>query len=174
MANYARQLLDDRTKTDCEKLALLAYKAGQVTLNNSSLVTVEVMLGTLTEYQWFYPNRRDEQPLSDPSFQVGIHPPTLNGFGDTGFKQEFQDGSNQVRHFVGSFAAGYIFGVSTANVLTWIQEHTMSLSNKDVALGELAVGFGAAFDVGAGGNTVQLAQQIWSYACGQTTPLRIP
>ena len=37
-------------------------------------------------------------------------------FGDSGFKSQFQDGSNQVRHFTGGLWAGYLFGPGVAQL----------------------------------------------------------
>jgi hypothetical protein len=38
-------------------------------------------------------------------------------FGDSGFKPQFRDGSNQVRHFVGGLVAGYRLGSAPADIL---------------------------------------------------------
>jgi hypothetical protein len=172
MADYARRLLADRTKTDCLKLALMAYKAGQVEQGSSATVKVEVLLSTLTEYQWFYFRQPSSQPQSDPAFRVGIQPPELGGFADTGFKDEFKDTGNQVRHFVASFAAGYIFGIPAADAVTWIRESLYRSGNQpDAALGYLGASLGGFFGAG---DTTRLAQDIWLQACGQTTPLQLP
>jgi hypothetical protein len=180
MADYARQLLAARnagTKTDCESLALLAYEAGQVARLSSATVKVELLLSTLTEYQYFYlPLPQALQPHSDPRFQVGIQPPQLGGFGDSGFKPEFKDSGNQVRHFVASFAGGYIFGKPATDVVTWVRERVFpNGTQQDADLGYLGATLGHFFGAGDNiGDHAQLAQDIWSQVCGQTTPLQFP
>jgi len=172
MAQYARQLLADRSKTDCEKLALMAYKAGDVAPNSSATVKVQVLLNTLTEYEWLYPGPQIVLPHSDPAFQIGIQSPQHGGFGDTGFKREYADTGNQVRHFVASFAAGYIFGIPAADTVTWVREKLFpNGSQEDVDLGYLAASLGGFFGAG---DHVKLARDIWSQVCGQTTPLQLP
>ena len=42
--------------------------------------------------------------------------PVLPPYGDSGFKKDFQDGGNQVRHFVGGLWAGYLFGPGVAQL----------------------------------------------------------
>ena len=177
MADYARQLLaiNPTTMSDCQKLALIVHKSGQVAQNSSATVQVELLLGTLTEYRWFYPGPQAIQPHSDPNYQVGIQTPQSNGFGDTGFKPEYQDTGNQVRHFVASFAAGFIFLAPYADVVTFVREKIFPNGNQpDAALGYLGAQLGHDFSVGQIANTTQLAQAVWSQVCGQTTPLQLP
>ena len=98
--------------------------------------------------------------ISDPYFE--------NSFGDTGFRADFQDGSNQVRHFVGWFAAGFLVTPAVAKNRLYNSEGTNSVLNPDVALGLLAIDLGSSFN----GNAKQLAQDIWHKACGETSNLR--
>jgi hypothetical protein len=104
--DYALQLSNNGQPDDCLKLALLAYKAGQVFPGNA----ISGLLEGLTE-------RSGLTGESDPNFRVGVLRRDThfgNSFGAGGFIPMFQDNppGNQVRHFVGWFAAGAFLGTS--------------------------------------------------------------
>ena len=161
--DYGRQLLNDQTKSDCLKLAHLIYKAGQVSAGNDDR-TVSTLLNGLTELGSI---SLSGTTRSDPNYQVGV-------FGSTGFRPEFRDttpgSGNQVRHFVGFFAAGYSVGIPLGAVAVYLNEGSISSSNADVALGEKAASLGGNFF----GDYKRLAQDVWHEVCGESSNLNLP
>jgi len=169
--DYAKQLLNDTSKSDCLKLALMIYKAGQVwggsdTFHNSDKI-VDGLLAGLTEFSSI---GLTGTTASDPNYRVGV---TGQRFGTSGFKPEYQDyepaSENQVRHFVGFFAAGYSVGVPLGDVAVYLNEGTVRRT-ADVRLGEMASSLGGNFF----GNYKQLAQDVWHDVCGQSSNLNLP
>jgi RHS repeat-associated protein len=162
--DYALQLSTNGQPNDCLKLALLAFKAGQV----FGADAIGGLLRGLTE-------RAGLTGDSDPNFRVGVFrrdPFFGNGFGDTGFLPMFQDNSNQVRHFVGWFAAGAYLGPRYARRRLYQEEGTSSMNNPDVALGMLAINMGWEFS--KSGDHRALAQAIWRDVCGGQGQLQLP
>jgi RHS repeat-associated protein len=165
----AVKLSNDKTKTDCEKLARLIFKIGQILPDvgggraNSGVGT---LLGGLTE-QNPYGGRNDS------NYRVGVfrHDPYYaSGFQDSGFLPQFQDQSNQVRHFVGWFGAGFYspLGAGYARSRLYESEGTQDPSNPDVALGLAAIDMGSNFK----GDYAKLAQDFWHKICGGNTDLK--
>jgi YD repeat-containing protein len=159
--DYAVQLSTNGDPNDCRKLALLAYKAGQVFSDN----TVSGLMNGLTEIGDV------TQSSSDPNYRVGVlrrDPYFGNGFGTGGFLTQFQDHSpgsqNQVRHFVGWFAAGAFLPPPVARRQLWDQEGTRNWNNPDVALGQQAINMGYNFSKTNDGKA--LAEAIWRDVCG--------
>lgn len=108
---------------------------------------------------------------SDPNYRVGVYGKPR--FGTSGFKPEYQDyepgSENQVRHFVGFFAAGSSVGVPGGDVGVYLNEGTIR-STPDVLLGEKASSLGGNFF----GNYKKLAQDVWHDVCGQSSNLNLP
>ena len=175
--DYAVSLAGNNSITDCNKLALLIYKAGQVFggqnpfyFENRDRIVHGLMAG-LTEFTRVTLGGR-EGP-SNPNYRVGVFQRDryfAGGFHDSGFDARFQDGGNQVRHFIFYFGAGYGIGETTANAGLYDAEGTRSGRNADVALGWEGTKRGARFQ----GDYKQLAQDVWRHVCGQSSPLNLP
>jgi hypothetical protein len=170
----AVQLSNDESKSDCLKLSLLAYKAGQVSDD-----PIGILMTGLTEVGNRF--RGD----SDPQYRVGVlrrDPFFAQSFGQRGFNGNYQGGGfinnanpndNQVRHFVGWLAASYYHSNVTstfARQLLYNQEGTRSVNDPDVALGLAAIDLGADFN----GDYKKLAQDIWHQICGESSNLSLP
>jgi hypothetical protein len=171
--------------TDCEKLARIAAKAGEL-YPRTSLPRGEsdpnpgpvatAIFSTLTEFSSI--SISGQRTPSDPNFRVGVFRNDTyygGGFGQSGFRPEFvETGSgpnNQVRHFVGWFAAGYTFGdYGRVRDRLYQAEGTNNPNDPDVALGLAGIQIGASF----GGNRMQLTQDIWNKVCGGTGRLSVP
>ena len=92
-----------------------------------------------------------------------------SGFGASGFKQQFQDPSNQVRHFAGWFGAGFFSpSESYARNQLYDSEGTRDPAVPDVALGLAAIALASSFN----GDYAALAQDVWHEICGGTTNLK--
>lgn len=173
--DYAVSLSNNNSITDCNKLALLIYKAGQVfggknPFEYSGRDIVHGLMAGLTEFTRV--SLGGTEGPSNRNFRVGVFrrdPHFGGGFGDSGFGR-FQDGGNQVRHFIFYFGAGYGIGERLANEGLYAEEGTREGSNVDVALGWEGTKRGASFD----GDAKGLAQDVWRHVCGQTTPLNLP
>lgn len=160
--NYAIELSDNQGMSDCLKLALLAYKAGQVWQGHVGNIA-RGLLGGLTEFSDV--GALGSTPPSDPNWRVGVYrsdPFYKKGFGDSGFKPEFSDSSNQVRHFVFYFASTLRVGPYATRYGLSRSENPYNASNPDVALGWAAIDLGNHFH----GNYRRLAQDIWHNICG--------
>jgi YD repeat-containing protein len=175
--DYAEKLSNDKSITDCNKLALLIYKAGQVfggknSFDYSGRDIVHGLMAGLTEYTAVTLGGRSGP--STPDFRVGVFrrdPHYGSGFADTGFDGRFTDGSNQVRHFIFYFGAGYGIGETLANEGLYSEEGTRNGErNPDIALGWEGTKRGARFQ----GDYRGLAQDVWRHVCGQSTPLNLP
>jgi hypothetical protein len=94
--------------TDCLKLALMVYKAGQVfgganPFTDNGRAIIRGLMSGLTEYSAVRLGQLEE---SDRNYRVGVFkggpqygdPHFGGGFLDSGFASAFQDHSNQVRH----------------------------------------------------------------------------
>lgn len=68
----------------------------------------------------------------------------VRGFGDSGFKPEFQDGSNQVQHFMGGLQAGSQYGGAAFFLHDWLRPD----SPQDSALNDLSTFSGWMLDQG--------------------------
>jgi YD repeat-containing protein len=175
--DYAVSLANNTSITDCNKLALLIYKAGQAfggnkPAENGGRAIVDGLMAGLTEYTRVTLGGR--QGPSDPNFRVGVFGRDryfAGGFHDSGFDVRFRDaGGNQVRHFIFYFGAGFGIGEWAANHGLYDAEGTKSGRNPDVALGWEGTKRGARFD----GNYKALAQDVWRHVCGQSTTLNLP
>jgi hypothetical protein len=157
------------------KLALLIYKAGQVFGGSnpsdfSGRDIIHGLMAGLTEFSQV--NLGGPEP-SNANYRVGVfrRDPHFGGsFGDSGFIPQFQDGSNQVRHFVGYLGAGFGVGSTLANRGLYSQEGTENPRDPDVGLGLAATDQGSRFN----GNYKQLAQDVWHRVCGQSGDLKLP
>jgi YD repeat-containing protein len=178
--DYAEQLSNDGSITDCLKLALMAYKAGQVfgganPFADSGKGIIRGLMSGLTEYSAVNLGQLEE---SNRNFRVGVFrggpqhgdPHFGGGFMDSGFAPAFQDHSNQVRHFTFYLGAGWGIGNFFATRGLYESEGTDNPNDPDVALGRLAISLGSHFN----GNYKQLAQDIWHNVCGQTSSLNLP
>jgi len=170
--DYALQLSNDPNMTDCLKLALLAYKAGQIWEAQGTAAVASGMLSGLTEYSSVGGD------VSDPNFRVGVRrtdPHFAGGFSDSGFKPGYidqnRDSRNQVRHFTYYLAAGNRLG-PLANALLYEAEGTSDSSVPDVGLGETAIKMGELLS--NNWSPSNFAQDIWKNVCGQSEPLKLP
>ena len=132
----------------------------------SANTIAQAIFSTLTEFSSI--SITGQRTPSDPNYRVGVYtrdPYYGGGFHDTGFREEFRDGSNQVRHFAGWFAAGYLFGdYGRVKNQLYQQEGTSDPHDADVGLGLAAIEIGASF----GGNRTALSRDIWNKVCGQS------
>jgi Tol biopolymer transport system component len=176
--DYAKQLSNKTSFTnDCQKLALLIYKAGQVWGRDGSDAIVTGLLSGLTELSSI---GRTGTTLSDPNFRVGVlstDPHFARSFDQRGFNGSYDGGGfindfrdNQVRHFVGWFAAGYSTDWAFAEAALFAQEGTLRNRDPDVALGRAGISLGGSFS----GDFRKLAQDVWSQICGEKTALNLP
>jgi hypothetical protein len=79
-----------------------------------------------------------------PGFQEPV-------FGDDGFRADYQDQSNQVRHFVGAMVAGAHFGSALGQVANTWREYTSpqgARTLEDVRMGNLAAHLGGQLAAG--------------------------
>jgi hypothetical protein len=174
--DYAEGLSKNKSISDCQKLALMIYKAGQVfggsnPFSDSGSGTIHGLMAGLTEYTRVASGGR-EGP-SNPNYRVGVftHDTHYGGsFGDSGFSAGFQDGSNQVRHFTFYLGAGWGIGSTLANQGLYREERTNNPQVADVGLGLAATDLGSRFN----GNYKQLAQDVWHRVCGQSSNLNLP
>jgi len=114
---------------------------------------------------------------SDPNYRVGVmrnDPYYGGGFNTRGFRSEYQDhtagSENQVRHFVGWFAAGAFVTPPVARRMLYRQEDDPN--GPDVALGLQAINMG--FNFSKTNDFKGLAQGIWRDVCGEKQPLNLP
>lgn len=73
-------------------------------------------------------------------------------FGDSGFKAQYRDGTNQVQHFVGAMAAGRTGGRAVATIVMDVRELVTEGGNTaDMALNQIGGAIGAGLDgIGVG------------------------
>lgn len=171
--DYALALSNDQSMTDCRKLVLLIYKAGQVWGIRNHYAARDVIQGLmsgLTEFTRVALNGA-EGP-SKPEYRVGVFrrdPHFGRGFGDSGFIDAFRDGGgNQVRHFIAYLGVGYGMGSTLGNQGLYYQEGTSDVNDPDVALGLVGTELGSGFD----GDFRKLAQDVWNRVCGETSKLQ--
>ncbi len=75
-------------------------------------------------------------------------------FTDSGFKPQFQNGSNQVRHFVAGFVAGAIdptLGIYARSQMNARENPNNPLDQKDINLNGISTEFGATYVQSASG-----------------------
>ena len=156
LGEYARQLLNDKSLTDCEKLARIVEKAVEFSddygrdqsQDSKASMVVGQLMQVLTDLEGLIPSARGPNANNKPC-RAGIFTEEGPTFKDTGFKSNFQDGSNLVRHFAGWFFAGHAAPwPSLARNSLYDQEHTNDPNDPDVALGLLAIDLGASFPSG--------------------------
>ncbi len=80
-----------------------------------------------------------------PSLVGGSAGTEVQGFDDSGFRPEFRDGSNQVRHLAAAVQAGASLGTAARVVHRVLRPD----SPQDTALNDVATGLGAALVSGA-------------------------
>lgn len=95
-------------------------------------------------------------------------------FGDSGFKSQFRDGSNQVRHFTAGLIAGYRIGTTPA-LLFMNSRETSGIDDADIALNRESTSMGMTYSARpgsfadlinlTGGNYGELADQIRKRLC---------
>jgi len=164
----AIQLKGNPIVSDCEALARLAYKAGQVAQGADEIT--RILSGGLTEFSnitWLR-----GRTASDAYYRVGVFrsdPHYNGGFGSSGFLAQYS-GDNQVRHFVGWFAAGSLLNETAATFALYRTEPGAEADDPDIVLGLAAIKLGASFN----GDARQLAQTIWHEICGQESDLNLP
>jgi hypothetical protein len=174
--DYAENLSRNKNIDDCQKLALLIYKAGQAFGGNnpsefSGRNIIQGLMSGLTEYTQV--NLGGREGPSDQNYRVGVFtrdPHYGGGFADTGFASGFRDGSNQVRHFTFYLGAGWGIGSTLANRGLYRAEGTNNPQVPDVGLGLVGTDLGSRFN----GNYKQLAQDVWHRVCGQSSNLNLP
>src|SRR6266571_6930953 len=121
--DYAEGLSKNKSIDDCQKLALMIYKAGQVfggsnPFSDSGRGIIHGLMAGLTEYSYVSVVGREP---SDSNYRVGVFtgshgdPHYGGGFRDSGFILGFQDDSNQVRHFVAYLGTSFDIGENLAN-----------------------------------------------------------
>ena len=179
LRDYAFGLLGNKSLTDCERLVRIVQKAGELyphrmlprgDVDPNPRPVVQAIFSTLTEFSSI--SITGQRTPSDPNFRVGVFRNDTyygGGFGQSGFRTEFQENGpgpqNQVRHFAGWFAAGYTFGDYGAVRNRLFQaEGTSNPNDPDVALGLVGIEIGASF----GGDRLGLARNIWHKVCGQS------
>lgn len=133
--DYAKELLQDQSKTDCERMALLVTKAGELNTRSNGVTNtigmVTMLLQQLTELTSL---TNSNAPASDPNYRV-------TGFGATGFKPQFRDPGNQVRHATGYLAAGFYFGlVPTAAIAVWRERNEPTSADRDLGIAAAGIG----------------------------------
>jgi hypothetical protein len=181
--NYAKMMIQDKDLTDCEKLVRMVAKAGEIWPDKGDMVRgLLAGLTDLANITWY-----GGITHSDPNYRVGVFSEDVNylgGFSDTGFKSTYvdpdRDSANQVRHFVGWFAAGYLGPDFFARRELRNQESTGDLA--DIALGDAAIGLGDAFrssvfarpTLSPNSQAQALAQRIWHDICGGTRDVKFP
>jgi hypothetical protein len=161
--------------SDCEKLARLVFKAGQ------AFGPVQGVLGLLNGLTEVGGPGGPLSGSSDPQYRVGVFksdPYYEDSFSDDGFLPLYQDpdpySNNQVRHFVGWFAAGNMLGNNSfTRGQLYSAEGTDDPDNPDVALGLAALQMGQSFGLDYPLDFAQLAQNIWHSICGGTTNLKL-
>ncbi len=153
---YAQQLLNNKNLTDVERLSLAMDFAQQDNQGN-----VHAAMSDLTDV------------LAGPIPGIRDASPWVNGFGATGFKPEYVDAGNQVRHFVGSLGAGYYLGLplGTAAVYAGELRARQPLTGPDVNLGIQGVDMGANLNkIDNWGDTILQELAVPSIATPQQTP----
>jgi hypothetical protein len=154
--NHASRLFDDDSITDCEALArliewMLEKYAGVYlgTFNNDEETFVEDLTLVLTD--------RSENGATSPrddKYYIGY------GYAvDSGFKAEYKDGTNQVRHFWAFVSFGFQYGRAIGSAAAIEQE-----SPADRALGLKGASIGAGLD-GMGESLEGLAEAIREELC---------
>jgi YD repeat-containing protein len=186
--DYAVSLAKNKDVTDCMKLALLVYKAGQLATNGAAGATgvqqenlARILLGGLTEFSDIRPlhSMIGAAPFAGSSkeYRVGVYQDDTYGlpsFGGSGFKSDFlkptSPGSNRVRHAAFYLAAGTLLFPPLAAAKLREAEGGLEENKPDVALGDAAIQMSATY----GGNYRSLAQSVWHDLCGQTSNLKLP
>jgi RHS repeat-associated protein len=115
---------------DVEKLALMMDFAKQDNPHTLEAVNdlADVLTGGVRTIRGYSP------------YYVGIR-----AFGSKGFKKQYCDQGNQVRHFVGSLVAGYYRGIPIGSLMVYGNElrYRQPLTGSDVELGVLGADMGA-------------------------------
>ncbi len=170
--NYAFMLSGNGENNDCLKLALMVYKAGQAWGGNPIRVVAGLLNG-LTERAGIFGS-------SDPNYRVGVMRSDYyygNSFGSGGFLPQYQGppGDNQVRHFIGWFAAGFNLPHFVARHELYNQEGNSNMNDPDVALGVAAIELAGTYKIVSDyKNYKGLAQRIWRDICGGKGDLNLP
>jgi len=127
---YALTLSSRTDLTDIKKLALMMNFAKSD--NNNICGAINDLADVLTGG---IPTIREKSP-----YYIGY-----KAFGATGFKKEYADSGNQVRHFVGSLVTGYYRGFTIGVSMVYANEYrgNQPLSGSDVNLGVEGVDMGA-------------------------------
>jgi hypothetical protein len=74
-----------------------------------------------------------------------VNPPRVS-LSDSGFKPQFQNGGNQVRHFVGGFIAGANLGIPGLLVMNSREEpNTNGANDPDIRLNGVSTNLGSWF-----------------------------
>jgi RHS repeat-associated protein len=133
---------DEKEINDCKTLADMAQTIADLSPNHG--VFLDTMARTFTAARFAgYREMIDSQNRA-----------SRMTFGDSGFKSEFQDGSNQVRHFVAGFIAGALDPTGGLLALSRMNDREDPRRNpidqKDVNLNRVSTQFGATYG-GAGG-----------------------
>lgn len=158
IGEQARVLFGNAAISDCEALAQLVewtlqHFSGTYGTDETNVTTFVEDIGLiLTERdKWLIKPREEDKDL-----YLGY--PFA---GDSGFKKEYRDGSNQVRHFWGFLMAGYHHGmVPVLDFLTYIGEE----SEADKSLGYKGILTGAVLG-GIGLQLKDLPQWIRQHLC---------
>jgi RHS repeat-associated protein len=123
--------------TDCQAFAALIQSIVDRTTNDKEFL--DELARTFTSA-----NNSSVSEMRDNSGGP-ISPPRLS-FGDSGFKPEFRDGSNQVRHFVGGFIAGANLGILGLLFMNDREEpNTNGENNADIRLNGVSTNLGSYF-----------------------------
>ena len=176
--DYAKGLSNDPSQSDCLKLALLVYKAGQI-WGNGDRDTHQLagsiangLLNGLTEWASVTGDAH-----SDPNYRAGVMRNDPNGnyarsFGDTGFLPQFAYGTNEVRHFIAFVASGESLGLAGGyGAVRQYIPGSSTTDQKRIALGDIGVQIGV--DLRFYGFR-SAAQEIWQRVCGQNSDLNLP
>jgi RHS repeat-associated protein len=129
------------TITDCD--ALLRIFGAAFGLFDSREEAVDALARVLTERNPHSLDPNNARPDAR-STTVGVYGPS-QVFGDTGFQSQFQDGGNQVRHFMGYFNAGFHSGAQMLLAGGRALQEFLSGDTPDARLGVRGINLGDAF-----------------------------
>jgi RHS repeat-associated protein len=145
----------DQQQDDCHRFAELVQGIADRTKNDKEFL--DELARTFTSA-----NDSSVAEMRDNSGGPVV-PPRLS-FGDSGFKPRFQDGSNQVRHFVAGFIAGADLGLPGL----WIMNEREDGENADTRLNGESTNLGSWFTGQASSlefRRARLADQIRKDVC---------
>jgi len=130
LRKFAMKLSPRKDLTDVNKLALMmdfAKRDNKGDTYNAVNDLADVLTGGV-------PTIRERSP----------HYVGYSAFGSTGFKSEYYQRGNQLRHFVGSLVTGYYRGIPVGILMVYLNEFRFGqpLTGPDISLGVVGVDMG--------------------------------